>query len=97
MEGLKTYRAFLNETTDIVVRYGGSFSGEHGDGQSRAEFLQRMFGPELIEAFREFKSIWDPSWKMNPGATKKNGNSNSLKTPTPVLASHRYSIQTVEA
>jgi FAD/FMN-containing dehydrogenase/Fe-S oxidoreductase len=67
MEGLKTYRAFLNEATDLVVRYGGSFSGEHGDGQSRAEFLPKMFGPELIEAFREFKSVWDPGWKMNPG------------------------------
>ena len=48
-------------------RYDGSFSGEHGDGQSRAEFLEKMFGSELIEAFREFKSIWDPDWKMNPG------------------------------
>jgi FAD/FMN-containing dehydrogenase/Fe-S oxidoreductase len=67
MEGLKTYRAFLDEATNLVVRYGGSFSGEHGDGQSRAEFLPKMFGPELIEAFREFKSIWDPGWKMNPG------------------------------
>ena len=46
---------------------GGSLSGEHGDGQSRGELLPKMFGPELIEAFREFKSIWDPDWKMNPG------------------------------
>ncbi|MGH8100061.1 MAG: (Fe-S)-binding protein, partial [Chthoniobacterales bacterium] len=43
------------------------FSGEHGDGQARAEFLAKMFGPELIQAFREFKSIWDPGGKMNPG------------------------------
>jgi Fe-S oxidoreductase len=50
-----------------VVSYGGSLSGEHGDGQSRAEMLPKMFGPELMEAFREFKSIWDPLWKMNPG------------------------------
>jgi Fe-S oxidoreductase len=46
---------------------GGSLSGEHGDGKSRAELLPKMFGEELVEAFREFKSIWDPDWKMNPG------------------------------
>ena len=46
---------------------GGSLSGEHGDGQARGELLVRMFGPELMEAFREFKRIWDPGWKMNPG------------------------------
>ncbi|HEY6938253.1 MAG TPA: FAD-binding oxidoreductase, partial [Terriglobales bacterium] len=66
-EGIKHWRAFLEEATDLVVKYGGSLSGEHGDGQSRAEFLEKMFGPELVEAFREFKSIWDPDWKMNPG------------------------------
>jgi FAD/FMN-containing dehydrogenase/Fe-S oxidoreductase len=65
--GVKHYRAFMEEATDLIVNYGGSFSGEHGDGQSRAEFLGKLFGPELIEAFREFKSIWDPDWKMNPG------------------------------
>ncbi len=65
--GIKKYRSFMEEATDLIVRYDGSFSGEHGDGQSRAEFLGKMFGPELIEAFREFKSIWDPEWKMNPG------------------------------
>lgn len=67
-KGLATYRAFAQEAADIVVnRYGGSISGEHGDGQARGELLERMYGPELIEAFREFKSIWDPDWKMNPG------------------------------
>ncbi|MGE5205304.1 MAG: FAD-binding and (Fe-S)-binding domain-containing protein [Chlamydiota bacterium] len=65
--GIAKYRSFMDEATDLVVRYGGSLSGEHGDGQSRAEFLYKMFGPELVEAFREFKSIWDPDWKMNPG------------------------------
>ena len=65
--GLKKYRAFVEEAADLVVSYGGSISGEHGDGQSRGELLPKMFGPELIDAFREFKSIWDPDWKMNPG------------------------------
>jgi len=66
-EGIEQFRSFINEAADLVVRYGGSLSGEHGDGQARAEFTTKMFGNELIEAFREFKSIWDPDWKMNPG------------------------------
>ena len=61
------YRAFLYEAADLVVSYGGSLSGEHGDGQARAELLPKMFGPELIEAFREFKRLWDPDGRMNPG------------------------------
>src|SRR5438552_434006 len=66
-EGIVKYRDFTAEAADIVVSYGGSLSGEHGDGQSRAELLEKMFGSELVEAFRQFKSIWDPQWKMNPG------------------------------
>jgi FAD/FMN-containing dehydrogenase/Fe-S oxidoreductase len=65
--GIDKFHAFLNDASDLIVRYGGSFSGEHGDGQSKAEFLPKMFGEKLVEAFREFKSIWDPEWKMNPG------------------------------
>ena len=65
--GIAKWRSFMDEATDLCVGYGGSLSGEHGDGQGRAEFLEKMFGAELIEAFREFKSIWDPQWKMNPG------------------------------
>jgi len=66
-EGIRKFRLFMEEAADLVVRYGGSLSGEHGDGQSRAELLPKMFGPELMQAFREFKSLWDPDWKMNPG------------------------------
>jgi FAD/FMN-containing dehydrogenase/Fe-S oxidoreductase len=66
-DGIANYRAFLEEAADLVVRYGGSLSGEHGDGQQRAELLERQYGPELIQAMREFKRIWDPDWKMNPG------------------------------
>ena len=66
-EGIRHYRNFAEEAADLVVSYGGSLSGEHGDGQSRAELLPKMFGEEIVEAFREFKSIWDPNWKMNPG------------------------------
>jgi FAD/FMN-containing dehydrogenase/Fe-S oxidoreductase len=66
-EGLKKWRSFLTEAADLVVRHGGSLSGEHGDGQARGELLPHMYSPEIINAFREFKAIWDPDWKMNPG------------------------------
>ncbi|HEX5435948.1 MAG TPA: FAD-linked oxidase C-terminal domain-containing protein, partial [Gemmatimonadaceae bacterium] len=66
-EGVAAYRSFMEEASDLVVSYGGSLSGEHGDGQARGELLPKMFGPEVTNAFREFKSIWDPAWKMNPG------------------------------
>jgi FAD/FMN-containing dehydrogenase/Fe-S oxidoreductase len=65
--GIAKYRAFVLEAADLVVGYGGSLSGEHGDGQSRGELLPKMFGPELVGAFREFKAIWDPDGLMNPG------------------------------
>ena len=65
--GIAKFRGFLDDAADLVASYGGSFSGEHGDGQSRAALLEKMFGPELMNAFREFKSLWDPEWKMNPG------------------------------
>jgi len=66
-DGIAKFRKFMEEAADLVVSYGGSISGEHGDGQARAELLPRMFGTELLRAFREFKNIWDPDWKMNPG------------------------------
>ncbi len=66
-EGIKNYRAFVEEAADLVVSYNGSLSGEHGDGQSRGELLVKMFGEDLLNAFREFKAAWDPDWKMNPG------------------------------
>jgi FAD/FMN-containing dehydrogenase/Fe-S oxidoreductase len=66
-DGVRNFRKFIEEAADLVVSYGGSFSGEHGDGQSRAEMLPKMYGVELVQAFREFKGLWDPDWKMNPG------------------------------
>ncbi len=66
-QGIAKYRAFLEEAADLCVSYGGSLSGEHGDGQQRAELLTKQYGEELLEAMREFKRIWDPDWKMNPG------------------------------
>ena len=66
-EGIRNYRAFMEDAGDLVASYGGSLSGEHGDGQARAELLPKMFGSELVGAFGEFKRIWDPDGRMNPG------------------------------
>jgi FAD/FMN-containing dehydrogenase/Fe-S oxidoreductase len=66
-QGLRDFREFLDRATDVVLHYGGSLSGEHGDGQARAALLPKMFGPELMQAFREFKALWDPDNRMNPG------------------------------
>ncbi len=67
VEGIKVWRSFLRAAAELVVKYGGSLSGEHGDGQAKAEFLPIMYGEELMQAFREFKAIWDPDNRMNPG------------------------------
>jgi FAD/FMN-containing dehydrogenase/Fe-S oxidoreductase len=65
--GIRNFRKFVEAAADLTVGLGGSLSGEHGDGQARGELLGKMYGPELMEAFREFKRIWDPDWKLNPG------------------------------
>ncbi|HEX6540498.1 MAG TPA: FAD-binding and (Fe-S)-binding domain-containing protein [Ktedonobacterales bacterium] len=66
-EGITRFRAFVEEAADLVVSYGGCPSGEHGDGQSRAELLPKVFGPELVQAFGQFKATWDLENRMNPG------------------------------
>jgi FAD/FMN-containing dehydrogenase/Fe-S oxidoreductase len=64
--GIQQYAAFIDRAAELVVSYGGSLSGEHGDGQSRGALLPKMFGPELMTAFAEFKALWDPGNRMNP-------------------------------
>ncbi|HTW98028.1 MAG TPA: FAD-binding and (Fe-S)-binding domain-containing protein [Acidimicrobiales bacterium] len=66
-EGVATYRRFLVRAAELVASYGGSFSGEHGDGQSRGELLPIMFGEEIMRAFAELKALLDPDGRMNPG------------------------------
>jgi FAD/FMN-containing dehydrogenase len=65
-KGIRTYGEFIERAADLVVSYGGSLSGEHGDGQSRAALLPKMFGTELVQAFANFKHAWDPDNKLNP-------------------------------
>ena len=64
--GIRKFTEFIERAADLVLSYGGSLSGEHGDGQARASLLPKMFGPELVQAFRKFKTLWDPDGKMNP-------------------------------
>jgi len=64
--GIRKYAEFIDRAADLVLSYGGSLSGEHGDGQARGTLLPKMFGPELMNAFAEFKAVWDPTNGMNP-------------------------------
>ena len=67
-EGVARMRRIAEEVAGLVDELGGSISGEHGDGLSRSEFLERMYGPELVRAFAELKGAWDPAGLLNPGA-----------------------------
>lgn len=77
--GVEKFRRFMGDAADLVVAYGGSLSGEHGDGEARAELLVKMFGPELMRAMRELKAIFDPWGKMNPG---------KIVDPYPIVSEH---------
>jgi FAD/FMN-containing dehydrogenase/Fe-S oxidoreductase len=66
-EGVDAYRRFLHDAAELVSSYGGSLSGEHGDGQTRGELLPVMFGERIVEAFEQLKAIFDPDHLMNPG------------------------------
>jgi Fe-S-cluster-containing hydrogenase component 2 len=81
IEGLATFRSFIEAAADLVAELGGSISGEHGDGQARGELLERMFGPEVIEGFRTVKSLFDPKGILNPG---------KLVDPYPLDTNLRY-------
>ncbi|MFF4450487.1 FAD-binding and (Fe-S)-binding domain-containing protein [Streptomyces sp. NPDC001502] len=65
--GIARFREFSGELADLVVAHGGSLSGEHGDGQARAELLPKMYGTEVVRLFGAYKDVWDPAGGMNPG------------------------------
>ncbi|GHG34200.1 oxidoreductase [Streptomyces zaomyceticus] len=66
-KGVREFRRFSEAVADLVVAHGGSLSGEHGDGQARAELLPRMYGEELVGLFGAVKDVWDPDGGLNPG------------------------------
>ena len=65
--GLEQVRAIADEITDLVVEFGGTLSSEHGDGRARSPFLERLYGPTLMRAFRELKRAFDHENRLNPG------------------------------
>ncbi|MCU1572735.1 MAG: FAD-linked oxidase [Micrococcaceae bacterium] len=66
-EGRHVMDAFTKDAARLVVRHGGSLSGEHGDGRARSALLPLMYSNEMMQAFAEFKAIWDPAGVLNPG------------------------------
>jgi FAD/FMN-containing dehydrogenase/Fe-S oxidoreductase len=66
-EGVARMRRIAEEVADLVVDCGGSLSGEHGDGLARSQFLEKMYGPEIMRAFAEVKALFDPQGMLNPG------------------------------
>lgn len=81
--GVSRFRHFSEELADLVVAHGGSLSGEHGDGQARAELLPRMYGDELVGLFGRFKDLWDPDGGLNPGM---------LARPAPLDTNLRFEV-----
>ncbi|WP_249400253.1 FAD-linked oxidase C-terminal domain-containing protein [Streptomyces argyrophylli] len=81
--GVGRFRRFSEELADLVVSHGGSLSGEHGDGQARAELLPRMYGEETVRLFERTKALWDPDDLLNPGM---------LVRPAPLDANLRFSV-----
>lgn len=64
--GIDQYRRFVHDAAHLVASYGGSLSGEHGDGHARGALLPIQYGDRIVRAFHEFKAIWDPEGGMNP-------------------------------
>ncbi|MFC9468528.1 FAD-binding and (Fe-S)-binding domain-containing protein [Streptomyces coelicoflavus] len=81
--GVARFRRFSEELADVVVAHGGSLSGEHGDGQARAELLPRMYGEETVALFERAKAVWDPDDLLNPGM---------LVRPAPLDTNLRFSV-----
>ncbi len=65
--GIEQVKAIADEITDLVVEFNGTISSEHGDGRARSPFLERMYGPRMMQAFRELKRAFDPDNRLNPG------------------------------
>ncbi len=81
--GIGRFRRFSQELAEVVVAHGGSLSGEHGDGQARAELLPKMYGEDMVRLFERAKGVWDPDDLLNPGM---------LVRPAPLDANLRFSV-----
>jgi Fe-S oxidoreductase len=87
-EGVETLRAISREVSDLVVEYGGSMSGEHGDGLARSGWNAKLFGPEVYSAFEEIKAAFDPNDRMNPGKVVASPDPGSSLRIGPAYHSH---------
>ncbi|MFC6838017.1 FAD-binding and (Fe-S)-binding domain-containing protein [Halomarina ordinaria] len=67
-EGVETMVSISDAATDLAVKYGGSVSGEHGDGRARTQWNHKLYGDHLWNVFRDLKSAFDPDWLLNPGS-----------------------------
>ncbi|MFX1821810.1 FAD-binding and (Fe-S)-binding domain-containing protein [Pseudarthrobacter sp. CC4] len=67
-EGREVFRRFSAEAAKLVVRHGGSLSGEHGDGRARSQLLPLMYSARMLAAFSDFRQLWDPVSILNPGS-----------------------------
>ena len=67
VEGLEQMENIAEGATDLVVEYGGSVSGEHGDGRARTQWNKKLYGEHLWNVFRDLKTAFDPDWLLNPG------------------------------
>ncbi len=65
--GLKTLKSIAQEVADLVKKYRGSLSGEHGDGRARAPYIETVLGKEMMPLLRQVKELWDPHYRFNPG------------------------------
>ena len=66
-DGVETMLEISDAVTDLVIEYGGSVSGEHGDGRARSTWNKKLYGDDLWESFRRLKTAFDPQWLLNPG------------------------------
>ncbi|OMH27679.1 FAD-binding oxidoreductase [Tersicoccus phoenicis] len=67
-QGRTVFRAFTRAAARLVVRHGGSLSGEHGDGRARSELLPLMYSADLLAAFQHYRRLWDPVGILNLGS-----------------------------
>ncbi|WP_435178835.1 FAD-binding and (Fe-S)-binding domain-containing protein [Halorussus sp. AFM4] len=65
--GINQMESIADAATDLVVEYGGSVSGEHGDGRARTQWNRKLYGEHVWNVFRDLKSAFDPDWLLNPG------------------------------
>lgn len=90
VDGVAGYRRFVADAADLVAGYGGSLSGEHGDGRARSELLPRMYSAEAIALFRAVKDIFDPRNLLNPGVlVDPRPLDADLRRPLPALGAER--------